>query len=114
MEHNNRVAQDAIRGLGANKTVLAVDRVGKAIGTIAPLLKKFDEENDVRAVSGAHKRANTSRDINIVVNELIKSKVFSTINGRKHPTFPSPKDLLHVKSNSELHEWMMYRLNKIM
>lgn len=54
MEHINRVAKDAIKGLGANKTEIAIQRVGMAIGTIAPLLQRFDDENDIRAVSGAH------------------------------------------------------------
>ena len=37
MEHLNRLAKDAIRNLGANKTERAIERVGKAIGTIATL-----------------------------------------------------------------------------
>lgn len=47
MEHLNRVAKNAIQSLGANKTEKAIERVGRAIGTIASLLQAFDAENQV-------------------------------------------------------------------
>ena len=113
MEHLNRVAKDAIRGLGANKTERAIERVGKAIGTLAPLLESFDQKVNVKDVSGSHRRASMKKDIEEVVNELTTHAVFSTIHGRKHPTFPSPRDLLHGKPSTELQGWMIKRLGKI-
>lgn len=113
MEHLNRVAKDAIKGLGANKTEQSIERVGKAIGTIAPLLHSFDEQNARQEVSGAHNRANANRDIKIILSELVTGVVFSSIAGRKHPTFPSPKDLVHAKPTDELNQWMITRLNKL-
>lgn len=113
MEHLNRVAKNAVKSLGANKTEKAIGRVGRAIGTIAPLLQAFDAENKVKTVSGAHNRANVNKDIGIVVAELVKYEVFSTVAKRHHPSFKSPKDLLHGKSFTELHEWMVTRLKKI-
>ena len=38
MEHLNRLA---IKGLGTNKSLKVIDRVGKALGTITNLLKHF-------------------------------------------------------------------------
>ena len=100
------MAKDAIRGLGANKTERAIERVGKAIGTLAPLLESFDQKINVKEVSGSHRRASMKKDIEEVVNELTIHAVFSTIHGRKHPTFPSPRDLLHGKPSTELQGWM--------
>ncbi len=113
MEHLNRIAKDAIRALGANKTEQAVERVGKAIGTIAPLLQQYDEETNVKNVSGAHKRAKMSKDIEEVLSELMKYKVFSLVDQRKHTSFSSPKDLLHAKPTCDLQDWMVNRLKKI-
>lgn len=113
MEHLNRVAKDAIKGLGANKTERAIGRVGKAIGTIAPLLQKFDTVNNIREVSGAHKRANVNKDTEVIVTELTNNEVFSNVAGRKHPSFSSPKDLLHARPANDLQEWMVQRLKKI-
>ena len=79
MEHLNRVAKDAIRGLGANKTETSIERVGKTIGTIAPLLQNFDAQNAVQQPSGAHRSAGIKKDLSIIVCELTKNKVFSSI-----------------------------------
>lgn len=89
MEHLKRVA---IKHLGANKTNKAIKRVGKAIGTIAPLLDIF-EDNMVKDVSGAHHRANDT-----IIEELMKVYVFTVHVGRKQHTFESPQDLLRAKS----------------
>lgn len=95
------------------KTERAIERVGKAIGTIAPLLEQYDEETNIKDVSGSHKRAKMSKDIEEVLGELTKYKAFSFIDERKHQTFSSPKDLLHAKSTTDLQEWMVNRLKKI-
>ena len=93
MEHLNCIAKDAIKALGANKTERAIKRVCKVIGaTIAPLLQSFDVENKVKKVSGAHKRASVMKDTSIIVNELVKYEIFSSVDGRQHPSFKSPKD----------------------
>ena len=71
----------------------AIERVGKAIGTIAPLLQHFDMETNIKQVSGTHKGANMDKDTELAVNELLKHEIFFSIDGNKHPTFFSPKDL---------------------
>ena len=45
MEHLTAIAKGAINNLGAGKTEKAVVRLGKAIGTISPVLTQFDEDN---------------------------------------------------------------------
>ena len=47
MEHLNHIAKDAIGLLGANKTEKTIDRVGRVIGTIAPMLQTFDMEHHI-------------------------------------------------------------------
>ena len=46
-EHLNSVVKDFIRGLGANKTEDAIMRIGKALGTLFPVIENFDEENNI-------------------------------------------------------------------
>ena len=41
MEHLNCVVKECIKGLGANKTDCAIRRVGRALGTIVPVLEQF-------------------------------------------------------------------------
>ena len=57
MEHLNRVVKDAVNGLGANKTPKALVRVGKVVGTLDKVLRKFDEDNNVAERASRHKVA---------------------------------------------------------
>ena len=76
MEHLNRLVKEAIRNLGANKTENVITGIGRVIGTIAPVLQQFDQENEVASTSGAHCMASFEKDRNIIVGELVKSDVF--------------------------------------
>ena len=105
MEHLNRIAKDAIKGMGTNKTEKSVMRVGRAIGTITPLLANFDEENCIPTPSGVHHAPGSEKDRNIVVSELRKAKLFTLTTGRKHPSFPHPKSVLHSKKIEEVIAW---------
>jgi len=50
MKHLNRIAKDAMRNLGFNRTrVSSIARVGRCMGTLTPLLHQFDTENDVKS-----------------------------------------------------------------
>ena len=98
MEHLNRVAKDAIRGLGANKTERAIERVGKAIGTLAPLLESFDQKINVKEVSGSHRRASMKKDIEEVVNELTTHAVFFDNPWTKTSHIPFPKRFVAWKA----------------
>lgn len=86
MEHLNRQAK--IDGLGANKSQKAIQRTGKAIGTLTSTLDKFDMANSVAGVSGHHSVRSSEKDLCRVINQLVKSEVFDTKPGRTHKSFP--------------------------
>lgn len=77
MEHLNAIAKGAIKNLGAEKTENSIVRAGRAIGTISPVLLQFDEDNNVSRVSGVHRVAKYTKDVEIVVKELQRAQVFS-------------------------------------
>ena len=68
MEHLNRLAKDAIKGLGANKSMKAIDQVGKALGTITNLISTFDTVNNVSDESGHHSKQSSEKDLHMIVN----------------------------------------------
>ena len=82
MEHLNRLAKEAIKNLGASKTEKGSIRIGKAIGTIGPVLQQFDNQSAVSSPFEAHRRASTDKDRNMIINKLMKN-VFKTVLGRK-------------------------------
>ena len=101
-EHLNRVIKDAIRDLGANKTEVAIVCPGKALGTLDPVLRKFDAENNVKKPSGAHKPPSAAKDTQVIIEQLLKTDIFTEKvlpNARLHASFPIPKDFLHSLDN---------------
>ena len=48
------------------------------------------------------------KDTSIVVKKLVKYEIFSSGESRQHPSFKSPKDLLHAKSSENyLNGWLI-------
>lgn len=108
MEHLNKIAKVAIEGLGANKSEKAITRVGKAIGTMTSTLDQFDTVNNVPAESGAHSKKSSEKDLHKVVNQLVKSRVFNIVPGRKYKSFPNIKtNYIRTLSEQDLKDWMI-------
>lgn len=101
MEHLNRIVKDSVRDLGSNKTQSAIQRVGRALGTIVPVIECFDSDNSVAKISGKHSRASADKDISIVVRILKQSDIFQATPGRKHKSFPNPKDGLRENKKTK-------------
>ena len=110
MEHLNRICKGSIKGLGPTKTAKCITRVGKALGTIVPILDNFDEDNCVPASSGRHHTANSDKDLNILIHELKDASVFSKSRKCQYPSFSNPRDPLHTITQDELTEWMMLHI----
>ena len=110
MEHLNRIAKEAIRFQGANKTEKAIERIGRAIGTLSPILENFDANNDVSTTSSQQRKPDAQKDIQIVVSELVNCNVFKVVPGRKYKPFPHPKDVLHAKDKKEILAWLVNKL----
>ena len=110
-EHLNRTCKVAICGLQANKKEEAIDRVGKALGTLSPILENFDEENSIPAISGIHHIPKFDKDLKTIVQSLRRAKVFSKLaNNRCHFSFPKPRDVLHSKDHTQLVQWIKEHL----
>ena len=110
MEHLNRIAKDAIKGLGANKPEKAIVRVGRALGTIAPVSQNFDDDNGVPPLSGGHNVSQYKKDVAIPASVLQTANVFQEISSRLHKTFPQPRNVLHYKGKDEALQWICEKL----
>ncbi len=103
-----------IRAQGVNRTAKAIQRTGRAIGTISPLLDQFDEDNSITHSSSRQERQakpNTQTDIEVVAEELVKSRGFIVEDNRKHLTFPRVRNVLHSKTKDELMTWILTKIN---
>ena len=102
LEHLNRICKTAIKGLGANKTEKSIIRIGKALGTIAPVLDNFDHISGVSEVSGQHHVASAEDDLKLLLDVLKNVAPFSNQPKRKYHSFPKPRDPLHAITKKEL------------
>ena len=112
MEHLNKIAKGAIRFLGPNKSEKSITRIGRAIGTLSPVLDNFDDDNDVASQSGNQKRPSAKKDISVVVGELVKAECLKerVSKKRKHKKFPKPRNVLHAKEKEEVLLWLTGKL----
>ena len=85
-EHLNRACKNAIGGLGSNTSVQRIELVSKSIETITPVIDNYDNENTVTPSSGR-------QDVNLLVNQLQQSNIFTTQKTRKYLSFPRTKSL---------------------
>ena len=110
MEHLNRLVKESIRSLQANKAKKSIERVGRALGTMDPVLANFDRRLGVTSHSGMHKEASNSKDKALLLNELLKDKVFQEHGDRAHAHFPKPKDTLHLLDKVKFEKWIYEHL----
>ena len=92
--------KDAIHGLGANKTEPAIVHAEKALGTLEPVLHQFDLENKVKKPSGVHKPPSSQMDSQKIIEQLLKTDIFTEKIPCYHISFPKPKYFLHSLDNS--------------
>ena len=110
MEHLNRVCKDAIRGLGANQTEKGITRVGKALGTLSPVLDQYDKDNMVQSASAIRSIPKSEKDRDLIMQQLQVLEVFTVSPGCKHPTFSHVRDMLHSIDKSQLLKWIIEHL----
>lgn len=102
MEHLNRLVKESIRSLQANKAKKSNDRVGRALGSLSPVITNFDRANEVAHHPGMHKAASIKKDRDILLNELMKNQVFEMHGDRTHLQFQNPRDVLHHTTKTNL------------
>ena len=111
MEHLNKIAKGAVLFLGSNSSEKAITRVGRAIGTLSPVLDNFDEVNNVTTSSTSQKRPSALKVIEIVADELLRAECFVIHSkARQHSKFKKPKNILEAKDRRELINWLIGKL----
>ena len=105
-EHLNKVCKNSVKALGSNKTKKGITRTGKALGTITPILKMFDNINNVPMSSGNHSSASTNKDRDTIISDLLKYELFQPHTGRGLQGILKPKSLLKFGSQKKLIEWI--------
>ena len=107
MEHLNRLLKDMIIGIGANISESAIVQSSKSLDGIKTVCENFDKSAGIHADSVHHTIESSKKDQELVVKQLIQSKVFSYIPGRKHAAFPDIKPNLAKSIDAKsLFKWL--------
>ena len=85
--------------------------VGKALGTLSPVLQQFDILNHVPDSTGTHRAPKSHKDRDAIIHQLQQSKIYCTIQSRVHHTFPKPRDVLHAIGHEQLCKWIMEHIS---
>ena len=114
LEHLNRVAKNALGGLSSNITEKSVERIGKTVGGMSNLSRRFDVDNNVPTPSDYHTKKPKHKDVTMMVDQLRKSKVFKFQDGRCHLHFKNfASNPCKAINKRELKEWMDGQIKKL-
>ena len=113
-EHLNRMLKDSVGDMGANLSESAVVQRSKSLKGVMDIIHTFDLNTDIHTLSTDHTASSLNKDEDAVLMELIKSKVFDYIPGRKHKTFAniSPNVSGHINA-SNFFQWLQEQKDKI-
>ena len=112
LEHLNRTRKGTIRDLGANKNEKAIVRNSKALGILKGTLEKYDQENSVVSLSGAHAKPGIKKELNAIIAELQQHQSFDILPGRKHSSFGKSFDIIDMRPAKEVLAWLTEHLEE--
>ena len=105
MEHLNREVKTAIKGLGANKSLL---RTGKAVGVLTDKFTNFDKDNSISMDCGTHAVRSAKKDLAKIQKQLTSSQVFTLVPDRQHKSFKNLKtNMIRTLMKQELTDWIL-------
>ena len=96
-----------IIGIGANISEQAIVQSSKSLDGIKTVCENFDRSAGIHGDSIHHTAKSSKKDQGLVLQQLIGSKVFSYIPGRKHASFPDIKpNLAQSIDTKSLFKWL--------
>ena len=110
MEHLNRILKGGIHALSSNKSTDAIITLGKAMGTLEPVLESFDRDNNVRHHETHHRQRIFLHEVSKIVRCIQEFNMFEKTPDRSYTSFPNPKSLIHKSSLANLKEWIQTHL----
>lgn len=115
MEHLNKLCKTSIQGLGANKSVKAIQRVGKTVGVTDDLINNFDLQNNVASISGVHNEKSMEKDLNMIIKELQEIRAFKVTSDKVHDSFKNlSTNLIRTLDEKSVKGWMVERVAQLL
>ena len=107
LEHDNNYIKVACKKLGRNLTSQAVTTICHSSKISREVIENFDIESQIRQRSGKHVKKSESKDLSVLVNNLIEHNSFTETPGRKYKFFCHfPRSHIKNIDMSSLHQWI--------
>jgi antitoxin component of RelBE/YafQ-DinJ toxin-antitoxin module len=84
LEHDNRMAKEAIKKLGRNINEKSVTRIIKAQQTASKMLHSFDKTLSIMRRSGRHTSASDEKDFKKILSKLVEEHALFETEDRKY------------------------------
>ena len=91
MEHLNRTLKDYTKGLGANISEKSIVQTAKSLKNLLMITQNFDSTCKLHPESLHHTTKSSKKDRDLVLTQLVESRVFDYIPGRCHHSFRNIK-----------------------
>ena len=101
-EHLNRMLKDSVGDMGANLSEGAVVQRSRSLKGVMDVVHRFDLNTGLHTLSTDHTASSLKADEDAVLTELLESKVFDYIPGRRHRAFAniSPNVSGHINASN--------------
>lgn len=105
-ENRNKDLKNLIKGMGANKTTIAIERVSQAAGGVRHIVENVDNNVSLNIQSSAHTHRSSEADEAKILADLRQLKPFKSSPGRKHNSFPDihPNNINSLK-HADFNKW---------
>lgn len=113
IEHCNKVFKDEAHSFRGIFTENTLNRVSRGSLRTQCIIQNFDNQTTTKKASGKHVSADTSQDVQLIVDQLIQQGVFEYIPMRNHNAFINISDSPFYAIDMEnIREWLSNSLKK--
>ena len=88
-EHVNKLYKEIIGNMGAKFTEFASTRAARAVPSLERLALGFERQTGIHPEATAHSRRSDAKDVQIVVQVVLKARILEVIDDRCHSKFPN-------------------------
>ena len=102
MEHLNRRLKTVIHGMRANVSPSAIQKAGKAIGSVHHICQQFELQTCKSSHSDHHPYPGFGKDFETTLKALEENKVFLSVADRQHTSFNLKCGLMETLKRTDL------------
>lgn len=114
MEHLNIDLKEGICHLSSNVNEAPIICIGKCLGKLIDFKANYDKSTGVTPSTGYHTPPSQAKDLESLIEELNKAKVFSLTEGRKHQKISTFKgNTISTVDKEVLVNWLKKQLGKL-